>query len=89
MGIFKIIDNDVNYIELFIGFDIVVKIVIEVLDCLYFIVVSYSCIIILEVMGWDVGYIVLNVGIVGGVDVILILEIFYKIDNICNYICKC
>lgn len=79
MGIFKIIDNDVGVMEIFIGFDIVINIVIEVLDCLYFIVVSYNWVMVLEVMGRDVGYIVLVVGIGGGVDIIFIFEIFYCI----------
>lgn len=37
----------------------------------------------------DVIYIFLNVGFVSSIDMILIFEIFDKIDNICNYISKC
>ena len=88
VGIPKTIDNDVNYTELSIGFDTAVKIATEALDRLHFTAASHSRIIILEVMGRDAGHIALNAGIAGGADVILIPEIPYKIDNICNYIRK-
>ncbi len=88
VGIPKTIDNDVNCTELSIGFDTAVKIATEALDRLHFTAASHSRVMILEVMGRDAGHIALNAGIAGGADVILIPEIPYKIDRICDYICK-
>ncbi len=88
VGIPKTIDNDVSCTELSIGFNTAVKIATEALDRLHFTAASHSRVIILEVMGRDAGHIALNAGIAGGADVILIPEIPYKIDNICNYIRK-
>ncbi len=88
VGIPKTIDNDVDCTELSIGFNTAVKIATEALDRLHFTAASHSRVIILEVMGRDAGHIALNAGIAGGADVILIPEIPYKIDNICNYIRK-
>ncbi|MEB3342815.1 ATP-dependent 6-phosphofructokinase [Okeania sp.] len=88
VGIPKTIDNDVNCTELSIGFNTAVKIATEALDRLHFTAASHSRVIILEVMGRDAGHIALNAGIAGGADVILIPEIPYKIENICNYIRK-
>ncbi|MGK7919621.1 MAG: ATP-dependent 6-phosphofructokinase [Trichodesmium sp.] len=88
IGIPKTIDNDVSCTEISIGFNTAVKSATEALDCLHFTAASHSRVIILEVMGRDAGHIALSAGIAGGADVILIPEIPYKIENICNYICK-
>ena len=88
IGIPKTIDNDVSCTELSIGFNTAVKIATEALDRLHFTAASHSRIMILEVMGRDAGHIALNAGIAGGADVILIPEIPYKIDCICEYIRK-
>ncbi len=88
VGIPKTIDNDVNCTELCIGFNTAVKIATEALDRLHFTAASHSRVIILEVMGRDAGHIALNAGIAGGADVILIPEIPYKMERICEYILK-
>lgn len=78
----KIIDNDLGFIDIIFGFNMVIDIVIEVLDRLYIIVELYYRIMIFEVMGRNVGFIVLELGIVGLVDVILLFEILYDINKI-------
>ncbi|NEP06574.1 MULTISPECIES: ATP-dependent 6-phosphofructokinase [Okeania] len=88
VGIPKTIDNDVNCTELSIGFNTAVKIATEALDRLHFTAASHSRVMILEVMGRDAGHIALNAGIAGGADVILIPEIPYQIERICDYIRK-
>lgn len=80
--LFKMIDNDIVGIDDFFGFLIVLEIVMEVIDWLYFIVYFYYCIIFVEIMGYCVGWLVFGLGIVGGVDVILLFEVFYKLDFI-------
>lgn len=86
VGIPKTIDNDIGITEHAIGFDTAVNIATEALDSLHFTAASHSRVMILEVMGRDAGHIAISAGIAGGADVILIPEIPYSIDHICNKI---
>ena len=88
VGIPKTIDNDVGITERSIGFDTAVNIATEALDRLHFTAASHSRVMLLEVMGRDAGHIALNAGIAGGANIIMIPEIPYKIDNICQHIKK-
>lgn len=88
VGIPKTIDNDVDITELSIGFNTAVSIATEALDRLHFTAASHSRVMVLEVMGRDAGHIALNAGIAGGADVILIPEISYSIEKICEQIGK-
>lgn len=74
IGILVIIDNDIVGIDYIIGYDIVLNMVVEVVDKICDIVSSYYCIFFIEVMGCDVGFIVLNVVLVFGVELVFILE---------------
>lgn len=84
VGIPKTIDNDIGITERAIGFDTAVNIAVEALDRLHFTAASHSRVMILEVMGRDAGHIAISAGIAGGADVILIPEIPYTIENICQ-----
>ena len=86
VGIPKTIDNDVGVTERSIGFDTAVNIATEAIDRLHFTAASHSRVMIVEVMGRDAGHIALNAGIAGGANIILIPEITYKIENVCQYI---
>lgn len=86
VGVPKTIDNDVGSTDLSIGFDTAVNIATEALDRLHFTAASHSRVMILEVMGRDAGHIALHAGIAGGADVILIPEIPYSLDSICQKI---
>lgn len=86
VGIPKTIDNDLGITERSIGFDTAVNIATEALDRLHFTAASHSRVMVLEVMGRDAGHIAISAGIAGGADVILIPEIPYSIDNICEKI---
>ena len=88
VGIPKTIDNDVGITERSIGFDTAVNIATEAIDRLHFTAASHSRVMILEVMGRDAGHIALNAGIAGGANMIMIPEISYKIENICEHIKK-
>ena len=88
VGIPKTIDNDVGITECSIGFDTAVNIATEAIDRLHFTAASHSRVMILEVMGRDAGHIALNAGIAGGADIIMIPEIPYKLENICQHIKK-
>jgi ATP-dependent phosphofructokinase / diphosphate-dependent phosphofructokinase len=82
----KTIDNDVDITERSIGFDTAVNIATEALDRLHFTAASHSRVMILEVMGRDAGHIAISAGIAGGSDIILIPEIPYSVDKICQKI---
>jgi ATP-dependent phosphofructokinase / diphosphate-dependent phosphofructokinase len=86
VGIPKTIDNDIGITEHAIGFDTAVNIATEALDRLHFTAASHSRVMILEVMGRDAGHIAIAAGIAGGADVILIPEIPYTVNHICNKI---
>ena len=86
VGIPKTIDNDVGVTERSIGFDTAVNTATEALDRLHFTAASHSRVMILEVMGRDAGHIAISAGIAGGAHIILIPEIPYTVDNVCNKI---
>lgn len=92
IGILGIIDNDIFGIDFIIGFDIVLNIVFDVFDKICDIVISYECIFIIEVMGCDVGDIVFWFGFVGGVEVIIVLEESFNMDDVVDCLnkgCEC
>ena len=82
----KTIDNDLAETELAIGYSTAVSVAVEALDRLQPTAASHDRIMILEVMGRDAGHIALSAGIAGGADVILIPEIPYNIESICQQI---
>lgn len=88
VGIPKTIDNDVGVTECSIGFDTAVSVATEAVDRLQFTAASHNRVMILEVMGRDAGHIAMWAGIAGGADIILIPEIPYTIDGICQHIKK-
>jgi ATP-dependent phosphofructokinase / diphosphate-dependent phosphofructokinase len=88
VGIPKTIDNDVAVTECSIGFDTAVSVATEAVDRLHFTAASHSRVMILEVMGRDAGHIAMWAGIAGGADIILIPEIPYTLEGICQHILK-
>lgn len=86
VGIPKTIDNDVGVTECSIGFDTAVSVATEAVDRLQFTAASHSRVMILEVMGRDAGHIAMCAGIAGGADIILVPEIPYTLEGICDTI---
>jgi ATP-dependent phosphofructokinase / diphosphate-dependent phosphofructokinase len=82
----KTIDNDLGATENSVGFITAVNVATEALDRLNYTAASHSRVMILEVMGRDAGHIAISAGIAGGAHVILIPEIPYKVDQICQTI---
>jgi 6-phosphofructokinase 1 len=78
----KSADNDVAMTDTTIGFDTAKDIATEAIDRLHSTANSNHRIIIVEVMGRDVGWLTLGAGIAAGADVILIPEIPYDIAKI-------
>jgi 6-phosphofructokinase 1 len=84
----KTIDNDLVGTDYTFGFNTAVCIATQALDRLHTTAEAHHRIMILEVMGRYTGWIALESGIAGGADVILIPEIPFDIQEICNYIQK-
>jgi 6-phosphofructokinase 1 len=82
----KTIDNDVPCTINSFGFDTAVSTVVEALDKLHTTAESHDRIMVCEVMGRDAGFIALYAGIAGTADVILIPEIMFDVDKVCEKI---
>lgn len=82
----KTIDNDIAYNDQSVGFATTLGVAMDSLDCLQPTAMSHDRAIVLEVMGRDAGHIALNAGIAGGADIILIPEIPYDIEGVCQKI---
>jgi 6-phosphofructokinase 1 len=78
--------NDVPLTDSTIGFDTAKMIATEAIDRLHSTANSTHRIIIVEIMGREVGWLTLGAGIAAGADVILIPEIPYEIDKIAEAI---
>jgi phosphofructokinase-like protein len=86
IGVPKTIDNDLYGTDVTFGFATAVSIATEALDRVHTTAASHHRIILVEVMGRNAGWIALYSGVASGTDVILIPEIPYNIDTICDYV---
>lgn len=86
IGVPKTIDNDLYATQLTFGFDTAVSTATDAIDKLHSTAKSHDRVMVVEVMGRDSGWIALNSGISGGADVILIPEIPFDIDAVCEKI---
>ena len=88
VGVPKTIDNDVSGTISTFGFDTAVNTAIEAIDKLHTTAESHDRVIVMEVMGRDAGFIALHSGVAGTADVILIPEIPYDIQKVCEKITR-
>ncbi len=86
VGVPKTIDNDVAGTVHTFGFDTAVNTAIEAIDKLHTTAESHDRVLVMEVMGRRSGFIALHAGLAATADVILIPEIPYKIDSVCEKI---
>jgi ATP-dependent phosphofructokinase / diphosphate-dependent phosphofructokinase len=86
VGVPKTIDNDLEETERTFGFDTAVSTATEALDKLHSTAKSHNRVMVVEVMGRDSGWIALYSGISGGADVILIPEIPFDMESVCEKI---
>lgn len=80
--------NDVPKTDVTIGFDTARMIATEAIDRLHSTANSNHRIIIVEIMGREVGWLTLGAGVASGSDVILLPEIPYSIEKISEAILK-
>lgn len=84
VGIPKTIDNDLAATMTTFGFDSAVACATEALDRLHTTAESHERVMVLEVMGRYAGWIAASAGLAGGADVILIPEIPFDYDSVCD-----
>src|SRR5215212_9244546 len=82
----KTIDNDIGGTVSTFGFDTAVNTALEAIDRLHTTAESHDRVIVLEVMGRHAGFIALHAGLAGTADVILIPEIPYDVEKVCEKI---
>lgn len=82
----KTIDNDVPGTVTTFGFDTAVNTAMEAIDKLHTTAESHDRVMVLEVMGREAGFIALHAGVAGTADVILIPEIDWDIELVCDKI---
>jgi phosphofructokinase-like protein len=86
IGVPKTIDNDLNATDYTFGFDTAVNIATEAIDRLHTTAESHHRVLIVEVMGRHAGWIALHAGLAGGANVILIPELKFSIEKVCEYV---
>ncbi|HKE50309.1 MAG TPA: ATP-dependent 6-phosphofructokinase, partial [Actinomycetes bacterium] len=86
VGVPKTIDNDLNATDYTFGFDTAVNIATEAVDRLHTTAESHHRVVVVEVMGRHTGWIALHSGLAGGANVILIPEVPFDIEQVCDWI---
>lgn len=86
VGVPKTIDNDLSATAFTFGFDSAVACATDAMDRLHTTAESHDRIMVLEVMGRHTGWIALHAGIAGAASVILLPEIAWTWENVCQKI---
>jgi phosphofructokinase-like protein len=84
VGVPKTIDNDLSGTEVTFGFDTAVQIATEAIDRLQTTAESHHRVMVCEVMGRHVGHIAVHAGMAGGAAEILIPEVPFSLDAVCQ-----
>lgn len=88
IGLPKTIDNDIWGTDVTFGFHTALEIDTECIDRIHTTAASHGRTMLIEIMGNKVGWLTLYAGIAGGADIILIPEIPYDPDEVCNMVTK-
>lgn len=80
----KTIDNDVAGTVTTFGFDTAVATAIDAIDKLHTTAESHDRVMVIELMGRSAGFIALHAGVAGTADVVLIPEIPWTLDAVCD-----
>ncbi len=84
VGVPKTIDNDLSGTEVTFGFDTAVQIATDAIDRLQTTAESHHRVMVCEVMGRNVGHIAVHAGLAGGAAEILIPEVPFSVDAVCE-----
>ena len=88
IGVPKTIDNDLMQTDVTFGHATAVGVATEALDRVHSTAASHHRAMIVEVMGRNAGWIALHAGIASGSDVILLPEVPYDINKVCEHVVK-
>jgi 6-phosphofructokinase len=86
LGLPKTIDNDLAETDMTFGHDSAVCTAAQAIDRLYSTAEAHLRVMVIELMGHKAGWLTLSAGLAGGADIILIPEIPYDIDSICQHL---
>jgi len=86
IGVPKTIDNDIYGTDITFGFNTAVNTATEAIDKVHTTASSHHRVMIIEVMGRYSGWIALHAGVASGSDVILLPEMPYRLDKICDFV---
>jgi 6-phosphofructokinase 1 len=86
VGVPKTIDNDLCATEVTFGFDTALHTATDAVDKIHTTAESHHRVMVVEVMGRDAGWIALEAGVAGGAHIILIPEIPFTIQKICEHL---
>ena len=86
IGLPKTIDNDIWGTDVTFGFHTAVDIATEVIDRIHTTAASHGRCMVIEIMGNKAGWLTLYSGIAGGADIILLPEIPYDLEKVCDAI---
>src|SRR5215470_7155337 len=86
LGLPKTIDNDLAETDITFGHDSAVTTAAEAIDRLYSTAEAHLRVMVIELMGHKAGWLTLSAGLAGGADIILIPEIPYDIESICQHL---
>jgi ATP-dependent phosphofructokinase / diphosphate-dependent phosphofructokinase len=84
VGVPKTIDNDLAATDVTFGFDTALTVACEGLDRLHTTASSHHRVMIMETMGRYAGWIALYAGVAGGGDIILLPELPFRLDKVCQ-----
>ena len=84
VGVPKTIDNDIEGTDLTFGFTTAVQIATDAIDRLHTTAESHDRVMVVEVMGRHTGWIATHAGIAGGATAVLIPELHFDIDELCD-----
>jgi 6-phosphofructokinase 1 len=84
VGVPKTIDNDLSGTVVTFGFDTAVTVATEAIDRLHSTAEAHERVMVVEVMGRYAGWIALNAGVSSTADVVLIPEIPFDIEAVCD-----
>ncbi|MBI3477797.1 MAG: 6-phosphofructokinase [Acidobacteria bacterium] len=86
VGVPKTIDNDLCATEVTFGFDTALHTATDAVDKIHTTAESHHRVMLIEVMGRDAGWIALEAGVAGGAHIILIPEIPFTLEKICEHL---
>ena len=86
VGIPKTIDNDLWGTDVTFGFNTALQTAMEAIDKIQTTAASHHRVMVVEVMGRYAGWIALQAGVASGGDVVLIPEIPYDIEKVCEVV---